>query len=306
MKTQIGLLLVLVAGSAHAELLVPKGTKATLSVQYEYTAVGKKADKYDPREWQVSRSINLVAQMRADMQQPMSTLRPMDAAQSADLKNKQAHVASAQKKMQPTMDDMMKIADRCGDDEACITKAVTNYGMNMEITPELASARDDIAIASKQGGPRYQTWQALSQQGTYAVDETYRGATSDLACFNKPKQRCNRQETRKGGGAIPAPAGKASPSTAMFEVDSLKKDIFMTLPIPLAALSYTRDVVSDYPDEERGPGQGVLTNLLDKVKPITVVIPADLHSVAGTQTIKLDGQEGEGGTLTVKWQFSMQ
>jgi hypothetical protein len=305
MKAQFGALLILFAGSAHAELLVAKGARATLNVQYEYVAIGKKADKYEPREWQVNRTINFTTQMKADTQQPGSTLRPMEAAQMADLKNKEAHIASAQKKMQPTMNDMMKIADKCGDNEDCITKAVTEYGMNMEITPELASARQDIAVASKQGGPRYQVWQPVSQSGNYSVDELYRGQTADPLCLQKPKQRCNRQETRKGKGAISPPPGQANASTALLEVDSAKKEIYVTLPVPLTPISYSRAVVSDYPEEERGASEGVLVNLLREIKPLTATIPADLHAVSGTQSYKQKGVEGEGGTLTVKWQFSV-
>jgi len=262
MKAPIGLILVLVAGSAHADLLVPTGSKGTLSVQYEYLAIGQKADKYDPREWQVSRKLSLETQMAAD---------------------RQTHIASAQKKLAPTMNDMVKIADRCGDNEGCI-----------------------IAVASRQDAPRYQLWRPLSQRGKYSVHEMYRGQTADPACMDRPNQRCNRQETRKGGGEIPPPPGKTNASTALFEVDSVKKDVFLTLPVPLMPLGYTREVASDFPDEARGTSQGVLTNPFGKVQPITVAIPGDLRSASGTRTIKLDGQEGESGTLTVKWQFSLR
>ncbi len=261
MKARIGLILVLVAGSAHADLLVPTGSKGTLSVQYEYLAIGQKADQYDPREWQVSRKLSLETQMAAD---------------------RQTHIASARKKLAPTMNDMMKIADRCGDNEGCITRAV---------------AVD---------GPRYQLWQPLSQRGTYSVHEMYRGQTADPACMDRPNQRCNRQETRKGGGEIPPSPGKANPSTALFEVDSAKMEVLMTLPVPLMPLGYTREVASDFPDEVRGTSQGVLTNPFGKVRPIRVTIPGDLRSASGTRTIKLDGQEGESGTLTVKWQFELR
>ena len=41
-------------------------------------------------------------------------------------------------------------------------------------------------------------------------------------------------------------------------------------------------------------------------KSITAVIPGDLRAASGTQSFKMDGAGGEGGTLTVKWQFALQ
>jgi hypothetical protein len=233
-------------------------------------------------------------------------MRPMEAGQVADLKDKQTRIASAQKKMAPITADVMKIAERCGDNEDCITKAIQEYGSTVEMTPELKSVGADAAAVSKQGAPRYQMWQPLMQKGTYTVDEFYRGQTADPLCLQKPKQRCNREETRKGGGDIPSPAGHPGVSAVRFEVDSQKKDIMFTLPVPMAQLGYTRQVTSDFPDEQSGAGKGVVANLAPKVESLTFVIPADLHSVSGTKTYKFDGEEGESGTLVVKWQFAQQ
>jgi hypothetical protein len=44
---------------------------------------------------------------------------------------------------------------------------------------------------------------------------------------------------------------------------------------------------------------------LSPPKPLTVTIPGDLKKLAGTEQIKLDGAEGEGGTLTVRWTLSV-
>lgn len=293
--------------AAAGELLVSPGTKGTLTVEYDYSAIGKKEDKYDPKEWRVHRTIRLAADMRADKQQPLSTLRPMEADQVADIQNKQNRTASAQKKMAPMMADMEKIVVKCGDSEACIEREVKNYGLNMQMTPELTSVKDDVAAVGKQGALRYQTWKAVSQNGTYAIEESYRAQTADPICMEKPNQRCKREETRKGGGNVPAPAnGKSSASTSMLEVDSVKKEMFITLPMPLNALTYTKNVVSDYADEKSGTSQGFIANFLAKVKPITVTIPQGLRSVSGTEKIQLDGAEGESGTLAIKWQFTVQ
>jgi hypothetical protein len=233
----------LVALPANAGLLTSQGAKGTLSVQYEYSAIGMKADKYAPAEWRVLRTINLVVPMKADPPQPMPVLRP---------------------------------------------------------------AKADAASASKMGAPRYQLWQPVTQRGTYLVDETYRGQTSDPLCSDKPKQRCSREETRKGSGDIPAPPGARDTSAAMLEVDSQKKDVLIKLPIPLSALTYSRRVTSEFPDERSGTTLEILPAMFGQQKLITAVIPGDLRTASGTQSFKVDGAQGEGGTLTVKWQFAQQ
>jgi hypothetical protein len=299
----IGLAL-LASGTAHAQLLVAKGTKATVTVEYSYSAVGAKKDKYDPREWKVTRTIQVTAQYAADKPQEMAQLRQAEASQLADLKSKQATAVSAQKKMQPMMSDMLKIAEKCGDDEACIEKAVESYGNSMEITPELKSAGQDIDKLGKTSGPRYQVWKAVSQKGTYFVDEYYRGQTADPACMEKPKQRCNREEWRKGSGEIPAPPGKGSASSSSWEVDAQKKDIVMMLPVPMMAGSYEREVKSDFPGESSGKSTSLMQMQFD-LKPITIVIPGDLKTLSGTQQIPANGAEGEGGVVNVKWTIAV-
>jgi hypothetical protein len=305
MKTSWVISLALLAnGAAHAQLLVAKGTKATVTVEYSYSAAGAKKDKYDPHEWKVTRTIQVTAQYAADKPQELAQLRQAEASQLADLKSKQATAVSAHKKMQPMMSDMLRIAEKCGDDEACIEKAVESYGNSMEITPDLKSAGQDIDKLGKTSGPRYQVWKAVSQKGTYFVDEYYKGQTADPACMEKPKQRCNREEWRKGGGDIPAPPGKGGASSSMWEVDAQKKDIVMMLPVPMMAGSYDREVKSDFPYESSGKSQGLMQMQFD-LKPITIVIPGDLKTLSGTQQIKANGAEGEGGVVNVKWTIAV-
>ena len=294
-----------VCSAAQAELLASKGAKGTLSVQYEYSATGKKADKYEPAEWRVLRTIDLVVPMRAEMPLPGPTLRPMDAEQTADLAKKQAHVKSLQTTLAPTMADMMKIAEKCDEDEACVEKAIQEYSKTMDMAT-INSAKADATAASSMGAPRYQLWQPVSQKGTFLIDESYRSQTSDPLCLSKPKQRCSREETRKGGGEIPPPPGAKDTSAAMLEVDSEKKDVLIKLPIPLSALTYTTQITSDFPDEKSGSSPGILPAMFGQQKSITAVIPGDLRTASGTQSFKVDGAGGEGGTLIVKWQFTLQ
>ena len=305
MRTAIALSIGLLAsGTAQADLLVAKGAKATLNVQYEYAAVGKNASKDDPSEWRVRRTTNMVVQLSAEERQALSGLRAMDTSQKASLGKKQTQIASVQKKMQPQMDDMMKIAERCGEDEACIEKAIVAYSSTMN-TADIETTKGEVAAATKLDGPRYQMWVPTAEKGTYAIDEAYRAKTSDPLCSGKPKHQCSREETRKGAGNVPVLPGSKDAYTTRLEIDGEKKEIYIMLPVPLVALGYTKQVTSDFPDEKSGTSQAE-ARFPGQLKPMTAAITGDLRNASGTQTIKVSGAEGEGGTLTVKWQFALQ
>lgn len=294
---------------AQAQLISAPGARATVTVEYAYAAAGMKKDKNDPREWKVNRSATLTAQFVADKPQPMAQLRAPEARQMAELEEKQTTAKSAAKKMTPMMGDMMKIVEKCGDNEACIEKEVEAYGNSLELTPELKSVSSDIDKLGKTDGPRYQMWKAVSQKGTYSVDEFYKAQISDPICMEKPGQRCHREETRKGSGDLVSPPGNQGASVAMFEVDAQKKDIVLMLPGPMMPMTYNRVVKSDFPGETEsqpvGNSQGMVSSGIAPPKPLTVTIPGDLRKLSGTEQIRMDGAEGEGGTLTVRWTLSV-
>jgi hypothetical protein len=305
MRTAIALSIGLIAsGTAQADLLVAKNAKATLNVQYEYSAVGKNASKDDPSEWRVKRTTNMVVQLTAEERQALSGLRGMEAGQKASLAKKQTKIEDVHKKMQPTMDDMMAIAERCGESEACIEKAITEYSSKMTMT-DVATIKGDVAAAMVQDGSRYQLWVPTAEKGTYSIDESYRAKTSDPLCSGKPKHQCGREETRKGAGNVPMLPGSKDAYTTRLEIDGGMKEIYIMLPVPLVALGYTKQVTTDFPDEKSGTTQADV-RFPGQLKPMTAAIPGDLKNASGTQTIKLSGAEGEGGTLTVKWQFALQ
>jgi hypothetical protein len=290
--------------AANAQSVKP-GTKATLKVSYEYVANGAKKDKDYPREWRVKRNVDITAQLAAQNPMNASAYKPMEAEQTADMNKKQAQAAAAAKKLEPTMEEAMKIVEKCGDDEACVEKAIIAFGTTHQLTEEEKSVKGDIAEISKiKDQTRYQIWAGVSQTGTYAVDEFYKGESTDPACYKEPRARCHFQEIRKGGGNIPSPPGKPNATIVAFETDSTRKDAHLVLPVPLAALAYDRSVKTNFPDEKDAETKGVLAGYLNKLKPITVAIPAGVKSLSGTETVKFDGAEGEGGTLTIKWQFA--
>ena len=302
--TAIALAALAASGLASAQSVKP-GTKGTLKVTYEYVSTGQKKDQFQSRQWRVKRTAEITAQLAAEKPMMLSAYRPMEAEQAATEDNRLKRATSAAKKMEPTMEEAMKIVEKCGDDDACVEKAIVAFGTTHQLTEEEKSARGDIEEASKIKDPnRYQIWKGLSQKGTYLVDEFYKGESADPACHKEPNARCHYQETRKGGGEIAPPAGKPNATVVQFETDSKKKEAWVALPIPLSALTYDRDVKTNYPDERDAANKGTVVGFLNKLKPITVAIPAGVKTVSGTETIAVDGDQGERGTLTVKWQFA--
>ena len=318
MKTQMMLVVLLcVAAPVHAELFVAAGAKGTLEVEYVYDAAGKTQDQYDTHEWRVKRAVNLTAQLSAQAPAPLPGLHQLDARQQTELTNKRASAADsaqkAQQKTAPMMADIESIMAKCGEDEACMEKAVASYGMSKGMTPELESAQQDVADvvkASDLGPPRYQIWRATAQKGTYTIDETIHRVDADPICMELPGARCTSDMSNQGAGDVsPPPSAKRDPASAAglsaLEVDSVKQTLMIALPIPLNPLSYQQTVRTDDPEEKSGTTTQSMLFPRD-VKPITVALAGDGRDESGQQVIKLSGKAEEGGTLTLRWHFKAQ
>ena len=311
MKIVTALLLVTFAVSAQAELLAPKGAKGQLKVEYVFVSSGgtTAAAKDVITKWRVRRVINITAQYTADAPAPVATLHTGDTSEV------QSRTKSAAKKMQPMVTDVNAIAAKCGvslmsgDDitkaqEACIEKGVSDYGNNLEMTPDIESARADVAAVNQaMKGARYQLWQNTAQSGTFTVDEEHNKQVFEIGCT--AAKACKRTDIRKGGGPIPAPPGsKSGEGFSLLEVDSVKNDMVIVLPVPMVPLKYTQTVTTNIPDETGSTQQSILPLLMGgDMQRITVSIPGGMAS-SGTKTIPVKGDGAEGGTLTVNWQFS--
>jgi hypothetical protein len=320
MKYALVLLLVTVAGSAQAQLVAPKGAKAQVTVEYKFTSSGghtsSAKDVID--KWNVQRSISLTAQYAAEAPQAFGVLHSDTASQKTEMAALQAKTAGAHKKLEPMQNDVMAMMAKCGismdgpdvsaaeekAQEACMEKAVSAYGNNMEMTPEIKSAGAEIADIQKTvSGTRYQLWKQTSQSGTYSIDETISKQVFEMTCTES--KVCKRVVTTKGGGAIPTPPGAGPGGVSMVEVDSTGRDMMLTLPMPLAPLPITKAVTTTIIDDDTKGGPGVAPLwTMPANKPITVAIPAGIKSVSGTKTIAIPGNQSEAGTLTVNWKFT--
>ncbi len=323
----VPLLLGIALPGAHAaDSFAPVGAKATLSVDYIYESAGKKQDKYDLHEWKVSRTASAVSELVAQAPQPLPSMQKLDAQQAADLNAKQAKAQSAAAKMAPMMDSVEKIVAKCGDDEACITRETQKLGFGMPGTPQMGqamSAKTDIEAASKQGAPRYQVWQATTLKGRYTIEESTHIVHADPICVSLPKQRCTRDEMRKGGGDLPLPPQatkdpRALAGNSSFEIDLMKNTITLALPGPLWPLPYTETITTDEPagthsvPTPKGPQPRTMGFRVGEDGTATtgrfwtLPLKGGWRSQSGERVVMLAGNAGEGGKLTVRWRLAAQ
>jgi hypothetical protein len=184
---------------------------------------------------------------------------------------------------------------------------VTSYGNTMSDAQveQMKSAGSDVAgLKQATTGSRFQLWKMVSQSGSYQVSETLMHQIYELTCTES--KICRRDTTIKGGGPVAMPPGvKTIAGAAMFEVDTVKGDLVLQLPVPLTALETRTEVATTVPGETGGSTTTPLKPFyLQAAKKMTLALPASLGSVSGRREIAVPGQLHEGGKITVTWRFS--
>lgn len=311
-----------------ADPFTAAGTRATLSVDYVYESAGAKRSEgmYDPYEWRVKRSASLVAELAAQAATALPTVQAIDAAQMAELKNKNVKTQAVATKMAPMMDSVQAIMAKCGEDEACLAREAQKMGATMQGTPQMdaaMSAKKDIQELSKPGAPRYQAWRATAQKGNYRIDEKVHISNPDPICASRPRHRCTRDEVRSGAGemALPLEAVKnpgAVAGLSAVELDAVKNTLTVVLPVPMFPLPYTETITTDEPEgthetpTPKGPQQRSLHFRVGAAggamhdKPLTVPLKGGWRSQSGEQVVMLKGEFGNAGKLSVRWRFNVQ
>ncbi len=302
MKLVFVVFLLTVTASAQAQLLVPKGSRATLEVQYLYSAEGnsgrgKGADAID--EWKVRRVLNITAQYVAEEPGAIGVLHQPEA-QNATLESKAKQAQAFGQKMEPTVADMMKIAERCGDDEGCIEKAISSYANTMDVK-EMQARKGEATALFTPGAARYQLWKLTAQSGSYEVDELITRQVFETTCTQV--HVCKRTVTRQGKGQIPPPPGGRVDGGSILEVDSVKQDVAAKMPMPLRELPVQAKVQSNIPDDDYQPGPSLPMHMFRNVDTLTLAIAGGRLPASGTKTLKSAGTGAESGTVTVKWTF---
>lgn len=300
MKHVFALVLFAMTTSAQAQLLAPRGSKATLHVEYLYTADGTSGRRNGTdaiHEWKVRRVMNLTAHYTAEEPAAIGVLHQSEA-QTAALDKKVNQAQAFGRKMEPTVNDMMKIMDRCGENEACIEKAVAEYANTMNVD-EMRANQAQATAMFKPDAPRYQLWKPVSQSGTYEVDELTTFQVFEIGCTLT--QVCKRTVTTRGKGTLPP-----SDSASLLEIDSAKPDLAAKMPIPLQELKVESKVVSNVPDDDFQVAPLLPVRLLKDAQTLTLAIADGKLPASGTTSIKSKGTGAESGTLTVKWTFKRQ
>lgn len=314
MKYAVSLLLASFALSAHAEMVYPKGARATITVEYSYQSAGDKPESpSDPIAvtWRAKRAVTVTGTLEAQPAIGVPTLHKQEAQQTAEIAGMQKRAATVMVQTAPMMDAAMAAYEKCGDNEACLELEVGKMSEAVEKS-DVKGARKNIdaitAATANMNGPRYQRWATVSQAPSpYTFDEEKNVLSRDPGCVRNPKETCTTRETLKGAGTV---AGSNSESLSMFEVDSKNGDIALVLPVPLGALSGTFTRTTNDPEQasEQKKTQIAFPSLGGEASgsftdPIIVAIK-DLRAAAGTLTFPTAGEFGEKGTLTVKWRIS--
>ena len=319
-------LITLLANTALAQDFAAEGSTATLTVVYSYESAGSHSSEgmYDPYDWKVKRSVNLVVNLSAQQPTALPSLQAMDAAQMAELEDKTRQAEALAADMQPMVASAESIMAKCGEDEACLMREAMAMGAAMQGTAEMETAMqagEEFHNLADQGTPRYQRWQATLQKGTYLIDEKVHISVTDPICMELPTSRCTRDEVRQGSGELPLPPEMGDNPDAItgysaVELDTEKNTLSLMLPIPLAPLPYIETITTDEPEgtHETPTPTGPQPQLLSfEVSPgsstqeaaITLDIKGDWRNQSGQQVLAMGGQLGESGNLTVSWKFEV-
>lgn len=314
MKYMIPGLLLSLASAAHAQMIYPKGTKATITVEYSYQSSGDQAETPsdpDTITWRARRAITVTATVAAQPAIGVPTMHKQEAQQTAAVADMQKRTEKVMVQTAPMMDAAMAAYEKCGDNEACLEREV--MAMSGAVAKsDVKGAKENVdaitaSAASMNDTPRYQRWEPVSQAPSpYSIDEEKSVRSREPGCMRNPKQTCTTRETVKGVGTL---AGTSGESTAMFEVDSKGGDIALALPVPLGLLPATFTRTTDDPDQksENTQSQIVFPNISNErpgsLRSPLVVKLKDLRAATGTFTIPSKGKYAENGTLTIKWRI---
>lgn len=308
------------AGTAWGADFAPKGAKAQLSVEYSYESAGRKADKYDSRDWRVRRMLKLTADLAAKAPATLSQVNAPDAQQMARIGQQQAQAQKMATQMAPMMASAEQIVAKCGEDEKCIEREAMKMGAALSGTRQLEETQKlgkETAAVMQPDALRYQLWQATAQQGSYEIDESLHIVHADPICMTLPKARCTRDEKRQGSGAAPAALPETVKSGmgggfALAEVDTGANTLTLRLPGALNLLPTTETITTDEPrgTHEVEPPKGPQKRLFDfrearEIKPFTVALKGGWRSQSGEQVQTLKNDRGETGKLTVRWRFAV-
>jgi hypothetical protein len=270
------------------------------------------------------RNAQLSVALSALAPQALPMLHQVESAQMAAVQAKGQKVQTMAAGLAPTMDAAMKVAEKCGDDEACFMRESQKVIGAMQGNGQMAVLKQtqrDAAPLMKLDAPRYQYFAGATQSGKFQIDESVQVSVTDPICTSRPRHRCTRSEVRQGAGDLPAalpgikPAAQANASVAAVEVDAVKGTLALRLPV-VGLLPYTETITTDEPEgthdtpTPKGATQKLLRfritadDAITMDKPLIVPLAGGWRSQSGLQVVMLKGAFGNAGKLTVRWRLT--
>ncbi|MGE0652175.1 MAG: hypothetical protein AB7P12_10545 [Alphaproteobacteria bacterium] len=287
----------------------PENGTATLTMTFEITGGGDDIPQSHERHvtWNVVDRYTVTATMTAGNPGGFPAMHQPDAGEQAREANRAAAADSAATNMQSMMEQAQKIAEMCGDDEACIEAETMKMAQGIDMnSPEMQAAQADVAAASAMPGPRYQLFMPATQSGTYAVEETAREAYFDAACSLATEERCAYDTAVRGEGATTDAAGATESGTgAMAELDLETGSLMLTLVVPGFG-KVTKTVESKNPEIETGTTEETRTVRFDDLPdgPVAVDCGACQSASGSFEREVEDALLGRPAKLVVTWSFT--
>ena len=292
-----------IPSASAASFSAPNGL-ATLTVTYRISGGGEDLPKSHERHvtWSVADAYQVKATLVAGKPSGFGSLHKRDAAEEAREAGRARAATAAAGDMQDMMAQAQKIAEACGDDEACITRETMKMSQGIDPnSAKLKSAKENIAKASTMPGERYQLFSSKEQAGTYTIDEKSRVALFDAACSLATESRCLVETTVAGSGAQVDAGGRTTFQTgAMAEYDAEAGSLVLMLAAPgFASAKETRaGAKSGTSEARRAPLKGI------SLDPITIEC-SECRTAQGKVSKNVEDElTGRPAKLEIEWKFS--
>ncbi len=318
MKTRVGHVLACAAAAAMVALALPAlagapaptpvdGT-ATLTMTFEVKGGG--VDRPESRErndtWTVADRYTLTATMSAQKPGGFGTFLKPDADEQAREAERAAAAGAAAGNMQSLMEQSQKIAEMCGDDEACAQAEIMKMAQGIDMnSPEMQEAQSNVAAASVMPEARYQLFVPVTQSATYDVDEVAHEAHYDAACTPATEASCAIDTAVGGKGDFTDESGATvGPTAASAEIDYQTGSLLVVLTAPGFA-TVTKTVTSRNPEAEAGTTDAIRTVGVADVagSSVTVSCGACVTASGSFEKDVTDDLLGRPAKLVVTWSF---
>jgi len=300
------------ASAAWAAPGSPKDSEAKLTVVFEFKGGGEDLPQSKERHvtWSLTERYETTSTLKASVLSPAGGLHKADAKTVADMAGRQAAAESAQKNMQPMMDQAQAIMAKCGDDQACMQRETMKMAQALQANPaqqqKNQAAKSAMDKAAAPVAQRFQMFQGGKQATTYKIDGKAREAYFDAACGLKTEERCAYETVIKGAGAAGDEKGNPLPSTGYAEIDYETGSLMLTLPNP-GVLKVSKTVTSANNKQiKTGTTEQTRSAFNASVfKDAIEVKCGECKAANGKVTKEINDQFlGRKGTLTATWTFT--